>query len=276
MEPISTIDTVDTVTTNDAARLLADAEGLRARTRTRLSGSGVPLLLFGTLALLAVPVARHAFNFGSSARSLISYPAFAYAELTGLCVSHSAGGGCEADEFLGSAIRFLAWGTWYAVLPLTWLGLSRWYRLRGEERGVVPHRAGWLGPVALGSVAVLGVLLLLITMRRQSLFLSLLGNNYASPWYLVGIGLVALGVVERNRVVAFAGLAHALLLTAYLAAPWGSSLLPWVQTDGSRWIDGPQPKALLLAAILLAAGTAQWRAARTRPAGGGASSTVTA
>ncbi|MFD5087506.1 hypothetical protein ACFWOG_33360 [Kitasatospora sp. NPDC058406] len=60
MEPISTVDTVDTVTTNDPARLLADAEGLRARTRTRLSGSGVPLLLFGTLALLAVPVARHA------------------------------------------------------------------------------------------------------------------------------------------------------------------------------------------------------------------------
>ncbi|WP_327675888.1 hypothetical protein [Kitasatospora sp. NBC_00458] len=273
MEPVGT---VGTETAADAARLLADAEGLRARTRTRLGGSGVPLLLFGTLALLAAPVARHAFNFGSTARSLISYPAFAYAELTGLCVSHSAGGGCEADEFVGSTVRFLAWGSWYALLPLAWLGLARWYRLRGEERGVVPHRAGWLGSVALGSTVVIAVLVLLITMRRQNLFLTLLGNNYASPWYLVGIGLVALGVTERDRVVAFAGLAHALLLTAYLAAPWGSSLLPWVRSDGSAWIDGPQPKALLLAAVLLVAGAAQWRAARTRTAGGRASSTVTA
>lgn len=105
-----------------AAGLLAAAEGLRARTRTQLNGSWAPLLGFGLLALAAAPVARYAFNFGAHGRSIASYPAFAHAELIGLCVVHEPGTPCLEGEFDGAILRFTAWGVWFALLP--WHGSS--------------------------------------------------------------------------------------------------------------------------------------------------------
>ncbi|MFI6843224.1 hypothetical protein OG535_10525 [Kitasatospora sp. NBC_00085] len=258
-----------------AAELLAGTEALRARARTRLHGSGVPLLAFGLLSLAAVPVARQAFNFASNGRDVSSYPAFAYAELTGLCVSHAPDAPCQEGEFDGSVLRFVAWGIWFALLPLAWLVLARWYRLRGEERGIVPRRAAWAvgGLGATGVVA--SVLLALLFLRNQPFTLSMLENSYTSPWYAVGIGLLALGLAERSRIVVGAALAHIALLSAYLGASWGSSWIPWVQSDGTGWADGPQLKAFLLAAVLLTAWLAQRAVARGRAtAGSGASSTV--
>ncbi|MFF9685270.1 hypothetical protein [Streptomyces sp. NPDC014623] len=98
--------------TAHAAGLPASAESLRARTRAQMSGSWVSLLGLGLLALLAAPVARYAFNFGAHGRSVPSYPAFAYAELTGLCVVHEPGTPCSAGEFDGAVLRFTAWGVW--------------------------------------------------------------------------------------------------------------------------------------------------------------------
>jgi hypothetical protein len=103
-----------------AAALLAAAESLRARTRTQTNGAWTPLLGFGLLALAATPVARYAFNFGAHGRSIASYPAFAYAELTGLCVVHEPGTPCLKGEFDGAVLRFAAWGVWFALLPLAW------------------------------------------------------------------------------------------------------------------------------------------------------------
>jgi hypothetical protein len=71
--------------------------------------------------------------------------------------------------------------------------------------------------------------------------------------------------------VAGAGLVHAVLLSAYLSAPWDSGWLPWADRSGD-WTDGPAVKALLLAAVPLAAGLARWAAERTSPP---ASRTVT-
>lgn len=260
----------------EPAELLAGTERLRSQARTRLGGSGVPLLGFGLLSLAAVPMAREAFNFGFNGRSISSYPAFAYAELTGLCVSHAPDAPCQRGEFDGSVLRFVAWGIWFAVLPLAWLLLARWYRVRGEERGIVPRRAAWIG-AALGAAGLITVVLLaLLFLRNQSFQASLLENTYTSPWYAVGIGLLVLGLVERSRIVVGAALAHTVLLSVYLEAPWGSSWIPWVRSDGAGWADGPQLKAFLLAVILLAAGSVQRLAARRRDAVGAAvPSTVT-
>ncbi|MFI9331016.1 hypothetical protein ACIGZJ_26155 [Kitasatospora sp. NPDC052868] len=257
------------------AQLLADAQGLRARARTRLGGSGVPLLAFGLLGLAAVPFAHQAFNFGANARSIGSYPAFAYAELTGLCVPHAPDAPCLAGEFDGATLRFAGWGIWFAVLPLAWLALARWYRLRGEERGIVPRRTSWIA-AALGAAAVIVLgLLALLVLRDQPFTIALLENSYASPWYAVGIGLLVLGLVERDPVVAGAALAHTALLSAYLGASWDSGWIPWVRAADTGWSAGPQLKAFLLAAILLSAGLARLAAARRRAAvRPGASSTV--
>ncbi|WP_073951216.1 hypothetical protein [Streptomyces kebangsaanensis] len=253
-----------------AAGLLAAAEGLRARTRAQMNGSWVSLLGFGLLALAAVPVARYAFNFGAHGRYIGSYPAFAYAELTGLCVVHEPGTPCLEGEFDGAVLRFAAWGVWFALLPLAWFVFARWYRLRGEARGVVPRRGVWVRTTALATAVITTALSALLFAREQPWEAAVLENSYASPWYLVGIGLLALGVAERSWIAAAAGTAHALLLTGYLGASWGSGWLPWHHPAHPGWTDGPQAKALLLAALLLLAGLAEWAVARHRATSGAA------
>ncbi|MFE7564435.1 hypothetical protein [Kitasatospora sp. NPDC057500] len=251
---------MNTLHRSDPAELLAATEGLRARARTRLRGSGVPLLTFGLLALAAAPIAREACNFPADGRSIISYPAFAYSEYIDLCVPHSFDGPCERGEFDGAILRFAGWGLWYALLPLAWFVLARWYRRRGVTRGIVPHRRAWLGTAAVAGVLIAAVPFVLLFSHRVPQRVSFLANSYASPWYVVGIGLLVLGLTERNRVVAVTGLAHAVLLTAYLSELWGAGWLPWLDHFDTAWATGSQPKALLLAALLLAPGLAQWTA----------------
>ncbi|MFF2408193.1 hypothetical protein [Streptomyces sp. NPDC058092] len=249
-----------------AAGLLAATEGLRVGTRTQLNGSWVPLLGFGLLALAAAPVARYAFNFGAHGRSIGSYPAFAYAELTGLCVVHEPDTPCLKGEFDGAVLRFAAWGVWFALLPLAWFVFARWYRLRGETRGIVPRRRVWIRATAATTVAIAAALVMLLFGRNQPWEAALLENSYASPWYLVGIGLLALGMAERSWIAAAAGTTHALLLTGYLGASWGTGWLPWTHPAHPGWTDGPQAKALLLAAVLLLAGLSEWTTAHRRAA----------
>ncbi|MER6731136.1 hypothetical protein [Streptomyces puniciscabiei] len=251
-----------------AAALLAATEGLRVRTRTQTNGAWSPLLGFGLLALAAVPIARYAFNFGAHGRSVSSYPAFAYAELTGLCVVHEPGTPCLKGEFDGAVLRFVAWGVWFALLPLAWFVLARWYRLRGEARGIVPRRGLWIRVTATATTVITAALMMLLLGKDQPWEAELLENAYASPWYLVGIGLLALGLAERSWVAAAAGTAHAVLLTAYLGASWGSGWLPWRHPADPGWADGPQAKALLLAVVLLLAGPCEWAVVRRRGAAG--------
>ncbi|MFD5662016.1 hypothetical protein [Streptomyces hirsutus] len=255
---------------------MAATEGLRARTRAQINGSWVSLLGFGLLALLAAPVARYAFNFGAHGRHVPSYPLFAYAELTGLCVVHEPGTPCLRGEFDGAVLRFMAWGVWFALLPLAWFAFARWYRLRGESRGIVPRRSVWIRTTAVATAVITTALLALLFGRNQPWEAVVLENSYASPWYLVGIGLVALGLVERSWIAAAAGAAHALLLTGYLGASWGSGWLPWQHPAHPGWSDGPQTKALLLAAVLLLAGLAEWALARRRAASGHAETSTVA
>ncbi|WP_406469438.1 hypothetical protein OH738_21970 [Streptomyces hirsutus] len=258
------------------AALLAATEGLRARTRAQMNGSWAALLGFGLLALAAAPVARYAFNFGAHGRNVMSYPAFAYAELIGLCVVHEQGTPCLRGEFDGAVLRFVAWGPWFALLPLAWFTFARWYRLRGESRGIVPRRGVWVRATALATAVITAALSALLFGRNQAWELVVLENSYASPWYLVGIGLVALGLVERSWIAAGAGAAHALLLTGYLGASWGSGWLPWRHPAHPGWPDGPQTKALLLAAVLLLAGLTEWALARRRAASGHAEASTVA
>ncbi|MFF2956209.1 hypothetical protein ACFVVU_33260 [Kitasatospora sp. NPDC057965] len=253
---------MDTLHRDDPAELLAATESLRARARIRLRGSGIPLIGLGLLALAAVPIAGQAYNFAANGRSITSYPYFAYSEYIGLCVPHSIDGPCLEGEFDGAILRFVGWGIWYALLPLAWFVLARWYRRRGESRGIVPHRGAWLGTAAAAAVLIAAVPVVLVSMRRIPFSLHLLGNNYASPWYVVGVGLLLLGLTEHDRLVAVTGLVHTALLTAYLSGLWGDGWLPWLDRFDTAWADGARPKALLLAAVLLAPGLTQWTAGR--------------
>ncbi|MEF9904814.1 hypothetical protein [Streptomyces sp. P9-A2] len=260
--------------------LLAATEGLRTRTRAQTNGSWVALLGFGLLTLAAAPVARYAFNFGAHGRNVMSYPAFAYAEVTGLCVVHETGTPCLEGEFDGAVLRFVAWGVWFVLLPLAWFAFARWYRLRGEARGIVPRRSVWIRATAVAAAVAAAVitatLLALLFSGNPSWEFEVLENSYATPWYLVGIGLVALGMIERSWIAAAAGAAHALLLTGYLGASWGSGWLPWWRPSHPGWADGPQTKALLLAAVLLLAGLAERAVARRRAAFGDAGASTVA
>ncbi|MFF4778166.1 hypothetical protein [Microtetraspora fusca] len=242
--------------------LLAEHHALRSSVRRHLRGSWGPLLGFGLVSLAAVPIARDAFNFGAHGRSVASYPLFAYAELKGVCRVRFEGGPCDAHEFDGSVLRFLAWGLWFAVLPLLWMAFARWYRRRGEIRGIMPRRRPWLSAVALTFALVVTASLARVLLWEQPGNLSFVEDTYASPWYVVGAGLLVLGVLERRWITAAAGMCHAALLSAYLASTWGAGWLPWASPAEPGWIDGPEFKALLLAAILLVAGFTEWAAAR--------------
>ncbi|MFI0163885.1 hypothetical protein [Streptomyces sp. NPDC017095] len=160
---------------------------------------------------------------------------------------------------------------WFTLLPLAWFVFARWYRLRGEARGVVPRRGMWVRATAAATTVITTALVVLLFGKDQPWEAVLLENYYASPWYLVGIGLLALGIAERSWIAAAAGTAHALLLTGYLGASWGSGWLPWQHPVHPGWADGPQVKAFLLAAILLLAGLCEWAALRLRGAPGVAS-----
>ncbi|WP_258308192.1 hypothetical protein [Streptomyces sp. NWU339] len=128
----------------------------------------------------------------------------------------------------------------------------------------------WICTTAVVTAVITTALMALLFGWSQSWEVVLLQNSYASPWYLVGIGLVALGLVERSWVAVAAGTAHALLLTGYLSASWGAGWLPWQHPAHPGWTDGPQAKALLLASILLLAGLAEWAVARHRAGPGSA------
>ncbi|WP_235583145.1 transcriptional regulator [Kitasatospora sp. Root107] len=140
-----------------AEQLLARTDTLRTRARARTGGAWAVLLGFGLLALAAVPIARYAFNFGADGRHVSVYPYFAYAELTELCVTHQWGTPCSTQEFDGSVVKFVFWGVWFALLPLAWGAAARWYRLRGESRGIVPRRTVWLLTVGGATVVVLAL-----------------------------------------------------------------------------------------------------------------------
>lgn len=118
-------------------------------------------------------------------------------------------------------------------------------------------------PVTVLTAVVLACLLVLVASVPQA-WAALAGNTYATPWYLVGLGLTALGLTERDWTTTAAGTAHALLLTGYLSADWATGLLPWHHPAAPAWIDGPQAKALLLAGLLLLSGLAARAAAARR------------
>jgi hypothetical protein len=120
------------------------------------------------------------------------------------------------------------------------------------------------GAVSAAVVAVLLSLLLSMVSVNQFWSVGQFENNYASPWYLVGIGFVALGAVERDWIAVAAGTAHVLALTGYLGASWGTSWLPWEHPTHPGWTDGPQAKALVLASILLLSALIDWAASRRR------------
>ncbi|MER5888027.1 hypothetical protein ABT160_29770 [Streptomyces sp. NPDC001941] len=252
-------------TPREAAGLLAATADLRTGARRHMDGARVALFGCGLLALAAVPIGRYAYNFGAHGRYLGSYPAFAYSELIGLCVEHTPGQPCLEGEFDGAVLRCLAWGSWFLVLPLAWFLFARWYRRRGEERGIVPRRRAWTVVTAVLS-GMFGFVVLWIAFGADLGFTSspsLVDRilDYASsPWYLMGAGLLVLGVVERSRTAVLTGLVHTLLLTAYLAADWGTGLVPWTRPEHPEWLDGPQAKALLLALVLLAGAAVAWAA----------------
>src|ERR1700682_5621990 len=141
---------------SQAETLLTAAEGARARTRSVLTANWFPMILFGALALVSVPVAE-----------LWSWTAVA--------------------------------ALWLVGGPLASLATALWYRSRACEIGVSVNP--W--PYVVTAVAiVVGCTATGMAGRGGTV-------SYAGPLFVIGVGYLIFGRLDRNLIGAGLGAAMA-------------------------------------------------------------------
>lgn len=139
-----------------AKALLASTEGARAQTRSVLSANWFPMILFGVLALVSVPV---------------------------------------AEFWIWTAVAAL----WLVGAPLASLATALWYRSRAIEIGVSVNP--W--PYVITAVAiVVGCTVTGMAGRGGPV-------SYAGPLFVIGLGYLVFGRLDRSPLGAGFGVAMA-------------------------------------------------------------------
>ena len=172
---------------SQAKALLTATESARVQTRSVLSANWFPMILFGVLALVSVPV---------------------------------------AEFWSGPAVAAL----WLVGAPLATLATALWYRSRAIEIGISVNP--W--PYVVTAVAIIVCCTATGIVGRGG------PVSYAGPLFVIGLGYLVFGRLDRNRLGAIFGVAmvtiaiiafalkpqHVYALTM-LAFGAGSVLLGW-------------------------------------------------
>jgi len=218
-------------------RLLADHQRLARQVRAAQRVTWFPLLVLAAVTFAAVPV----YGLGGFARTCRDQP----------------GGGRICTLYSTAALVY-----WPIALVLAYVAIAGFYLRRNRARGV--------GTRVLPYVVV-GIVIAVVTgtaatwffthppVRQYHLVLLDLGPGHGdllfqlfSPTCAIGLGLVALAVVERSRALFFLALAY----VAFAFVPGDD--LGWVLTRPSPWGGSPRlvigGTVLLLAGLLFAAG----------------------
>jgi hypothetical protein len=246
----------ETTTVDDGpGQLLAEVAVLRNRTRARIRGLWLPLLVFGLLTLASIPLYRRPFAYPKAGGFRTSYRVPFVAGLPG------ARSQSQSELF------------WVLSAAVCYLLCSVWYYRRGQRQGLAPR---WRRYVGLGVALFASVTSIsLVPVRTLNLIPNGgrtgrvgLAEAALSPLVAIALGLFVLAWVEHSWLVgivasAFGGIT--LVINTYgpgQIPPWllrsgvGGSMKPY-------WV-APAHNLVVLALLLLATsawtGQSAWRA----------------
>ncbi len=219
------------LTPEDPRQLLATSQALVERVREKQRATWFPLLVLSAATFLAIPVLR-----------------FSHHSLTSCAAIQGDGYGCHV---------YSTWGIWYwpVALIVAYFGISIFYIRRAHAQGletrirnfvmagihiavIVTAMGYWAVHLPVGQVNFLGL-------HVQESSLGLL-HRIAAPAFAIGVSLLVLSRIERNR---------RLLLVdfAYLAVVLVPIDFGWNLTQSRNWNFLPrliiQGSLLLIAAI---------------------------
>jgi hypothetical protein len=169
---------------DDPQRLLSHARELIQRVRRQQRATWLPLLVFAVLTFVSIPVRRYSGHHLD-------------------CRSTSGGGTCRVY----SDAEFIYWPV---ALALAYAGILTFYIRRSRSRGVGTRVRAYAIAGVIVAAALTGVAIWELSQPFSPVWLDSLPYRLASPPAAIGIALLVLGLLERNR-------ALLVLTVAYLA-----------------------------------------------------------
>jgi hypothetical protein len=242
--------------------LLAHAASLRSRTQAQVQGAWFPLLVFGFVTLVTIPLYVRPFDYPHGDGG--------WGGVIGTRVPFFAG-------LPGARSQNQAWLFWLLAAPLSYLVCALWYHRRARRVGLSPRWRRYVG-LGLGFFLVVAALhlepgrTLVASTGRVHL---LPGDDFGvgiaavlSPLIAVALGLLILAWVERNWLVAVIAAVYCALVL--LINTYGFGNLPaWISGHPSvrTYFVAPAHNVVVLAAVLLlgaaSTGISAWRARRS-------------
>ncbi len=193
-----------------SSEILAELDSRRSRVRARASAGWMPLLLTGVALLGSFPAYAGWFDGPGSA-----------------CGCLSTSDSSSLSEAASARIGGLAGGSkplalyWLAVVPSVYFLSVGWFSLCRRRTGLGQR---WGLHVMMGVGTLLGLLLSLLPPLDQ--LVSPSARPLLTPLLALAVGLVALGRVERDRVLTGAGAAVAMTAVVVAALSHYTSGLP--------------------------------------------------
>jgi hypothetical protein len=224
--------------TSSPRELLRATRELTQQVRAAQRGTWFPLLLLGTLVFASIPLLR----FGPltvGCRGVIQRPAAALTCAPNGIPCHQLVGGAAGGVCAGYPTLLFVY--WPIVLVLAYAAIAAFYLRRSRARGV---------GTAIGRYAVIGAAIaVLVTAAAlwevhepQLVRGSSLPGRLASASFGIGLGLLVLAWVERNRIL--------LVFTAiYVAVVLVPVTFGWSLGDSSRWVL--VPRVVVAGAVLV-------------------------
>jgi hypothetical protein len=210
----------------DPRELLTSVRDLTGQVRAAQRGTWFPLLIFAVITLGAIPFDRYGPH----------HP--------GACRNFPGPNGQVASACWAVAPLQLAY--WPIALVLAYVAIAGFYMYQSRRRGVGTRIQPYVVVGVIIAVLVTAATLWQVhqppspagpTPLRQ------LGSQLHSPAAAIGLALLVLAWVERNRALAWFSLAY--LVVVLIPITW----LPWTNPNAGLW--GFLPRLLIIAGVLL-------------------------
>lgn len=171
------------MSTDQPAELLAELQGLREQTRNARHAYWLPVLMFAVLVIASAPLYVDPQIECSPARDDCGF--------------------FIQDPFSLPLLSSLGYGVagpfWLFALVIGAVTTAAWYRWYGQVTGLVTRVRGSLLSWAIAIVVLFASSLAVSGIFRTAV--SRFGFTAGAPLLAIGVGLVALGILERSRLL---------------------------------------------------------------------------